>query len=142
MRIWSIHPKYLDTKGLVALWRETILAKNVLEGKTNGYKNHPQLIRFKNSVNPLQGINQYLAAVYKESQTRGYHFNKDKLKIYNEPVTLTVTRRQIEYETQHLLKKLKTRDMERYHRLLNETNIEPHPIFKIIDGEIEVWEIV
>ena len=142
MRIWSIHPKYLDTKGLVALWRETILAKNVLEEKTKRYKNHPQLIRFKNSANPLQGINQYLAAVYKESQTRGYHFNKDKLKIYKEPITLTVTRRQIEYETQHLLKKMKTRDMERYHRLLNETNIEPHPIFKIIDGEIEVWEIV
>jgi len=142
MRIWSIHPKYLDTKGLVALWRETMLAKNVLEGKTKGYKNHPQLIRFKNSANPLQGINQYLAAVYKESQIRGFHFNKDKLKIYNEPVTLTVTREQIEYETQHLLKKLKTRDMERYQRLLNETNIEPHPIFKIIDGEIEVWEIV
>jgi hypothetical protein len=142
MRIWSIHPKYLDTKGLVALWRETMLAKNVLEGKTKGYKNHPQLIRFKNSANPLQGINQYLAAVYKESQIRGFHFNKDKLKIYNEPVTLTVTRKQIEYETQHLLKKLKTRDMERYQRLLNETNIEPHPIFKIIDGEIEVWEIV
>ena len=119
-----------------------MLAKNVLEEKTKGYKNHPQLIRFKNSANPLQGINQYLAAVYKESQTRGYHFNKDKLKIYNEPVTLTVTRKQIEYETQHLLKKLKTRDMERYHRLLNETNIEPHPIFKIIDGEIEAWEIV
>jgi hypothetical protein len=63
MRIWSIHPKYLDAKDLVALWRETILAKNVLEEKTNGYKNHPQLIRFKNSANPLQGINQYLAAV-------------------------------------------------------------------------------
>ena len=142
MRIWSIHPKYLDTKGLVALWRETMLAKNVLEEKTKGYKNHPQLIRFKNSANPLQGINQYLAAIYKESQTRGYHFNKDKLKIYNEPVTLTVTRRQIEYETQHLLKKLKTRDMVSYHRLLNETIIVPHHIFKIIDGEIEVWEIV
>ncbi len=142
MRIWSIHPKYLDAKGLVALWRETILAKNVLEEKTSGYKNHPQLIRFKNSANPLQGINQYLEAVYKESQTRGYHFNKDKIKIYNEPLTLTVTRRQIEYEMQHLLKKLKTRDIERYHRLLNETNIKPHPIFKIIDGEIEVWEIL
>jgi hypothetical protein len=142
MRIWSIHPKYLDTKGLVALWRETMLAKNVLEEKTKGYKNHPQLIRFKNSANPLQGINQYLAAVYKESQTRGYHFNKDKFNIYHEPVTFTVTRKQIKYETQHLLKKLKTRDMERYKILLKETNIEPHPLFKIIDGEIEEWEIV
>ncbi len=142
MRIWSIHPKYLDTKGLVALWRETLLAKNVLEEKTKGYKNHPQLIRFKNSDNPLQCINQYLAAVYQESLTRGYHFKKDRFNIYHRPLTLTVTRRQIEYETQHLLKKLITRDIERYLRLLKETNIEPHPVFKIIDGEIEEWEIV
>jgi hypothetical protein len=142
MRIWSIHPKYLDTKGLVALWRETLLAKNVLEDKTKGYKNHPQLTRFKNSDNPLQGINQYLEAVYQESVTRGYHFNKDKCNFCHELVNLTVTRRQIEYEMQHLLKKLKTRDIERYHRLLKETNIEPHPLFKIIDGEIEEWEIV
>ena len=142
MRIWSIHPKYLDTKGLLALWKETLMAKNVLEEKTKGYKNHPQLIRFKSSENPLKGINQYLAAVYQESQIRGYHFNKDKFSICNEPITLTVTRRQIEYETQHLLKKLKTRDMERYYRLLKEIYIEPHPLFKIIDGEIEEWEIV
>ena len=142
MRIWSVHPKYLDTKGLVALWRETLLAKNVLEGKTNGYKNHPQLIRFRNSNNPLQGINQYLAAVYQESLTRGYYFNKEKFNTYHEPVILTVTRRQIEYEMQHLLKKLKTRDTERYHRLLKETNIEPHTLFNIIEGEIEEWEIV
>jgi hypothetical protein len=142
MRIWSIHPKYLDAKGLVALWRETLLAKNVLEEKTKGYKNHPQLIRFRNSDNPLQGINQYLAAVYLESQTRGYHFNKDKFNIYHNPVTLTVTSRQIEYETQHLLNKLKTRDMEKYQRLLIETYIEPHPIFKIIFGELEEWEII
>jgi hypothetical protein len=137
-----MHPKYLDAKGLVALWRETLLAKNVLEEKTKGYKNHPQLLRFRNSDNPLQSINQYLTTVYQESLARGYHFNKAKFNVYHEPVILTVTRRQIEYEMQHLLKKLKTRDIERSHRLLKETNIEPHPLFKIIDGEIEEWEIV
>jgi hypothetical protein len=142
MRIWSIHPKYLDTKGLVALWRETLLAKNVLEDKTKGYKNHPQIIRFKNSDNPLRSINQYLAAVYRESETRNYHFNKHKFNEYHDDINLTVTQGQIEYETQHLLKKLKTRDIERYYRLLKETNIEPHPLFKIIDGEIEEWEVV
>jgi hypothetical protein len=142
MRIWSIHPKYLDTKGLVALWRETLLAKMVLEEKTKGYKNHPQLLRFKNSGNPLPGINQYLAAVYKESQIRGYHFNKDKFNVNNEPVKLNVTLGQIEYEKEHLLKKLKTRDIERYYILLKETNIEPHPLFNIVTGEIEEWEIV
>jgi hypothetical protein len=132
MRIWSVHPKYLDTKGLVALWRETLLAKNVLEGNTKGYKNHPQLTRFKNSNNPLQSINQYLEAVYQESLKRGYHFNKNKFSVESDPVTLTVSKGQIEYETQHLLKKLKARDLPKYDSLLAETNIESHPLFKII----------
>jgi hypothetical protein len=142
MRIWSIHPKYLDTKGLVALWRESLLAKNVLEEKTKGYKNHPQLLRFKNSDNPLQCINKYLEAVYQESQARGYNFNKDKFYVYHHNLTLTVTRGQIEYETEHLLKKLKTRDKERYNILLKEPAIVPHPLFKIIEGEISEWEKV
>ena len=60
MRLWSIHFKYLDSKGLVALWREAFLAKKVLEGKTKGYKNHPQLERFRNSSNPISSINSYL----------------------------------------------------------------------------------
>ena len=38
MRLWSIHPKYLGTKGLVALWREALLAQKVLQGNTKGYK--------------------------------------------------------------------------------------------------------
>ncbi len=142
MRIWSIHPKYLDTKGLVALWRESLLAKNVLEGNTKGYKNHTQLTRFKNSDNPLYCINQYLSAVYQESLKRGFHFNKDKFNNYRETVTLTVTVGQIEYEMSHLLKKLKIRDPERYDRLLIETNIECHPLFNIVDGEAEEWEKV
>lgn len=27
MRLWSLHPRYLDSKGLVALWCEALLAK-------------------------------------------------------------------------------------------------------------------
>ena len=142
MRIWSIHPKYLDTKGLVALWRESLLAKNVLEGNTKGYKNHSQLNRFKNSDNPLDAINQYLEAVYQESLKRGYFFNKEKFNILHKLVTLTVTSKQIEYERRHLLKKLEIRDKDRFNRFLIETKIDPHPLFKIVDGEIENWEIV
>jgi hypothetical protein len=142
MRLWSIHPKYLDTKGFVALWRESLLAKSVLEGNTNGYKNHPQLFRFKNSENSLRNINQYLGEVYMESLSRGYHFNKDKFDFYQETLNLTVTRGQIEFETKHLLNKLKTRDLESYCRLLKEINIEPHPLFRIVDGDIEEWEIL
>jgi hypothetical protein len=142
MRIWSLHPKYLDAKGLVALWRETLLAKNVLEGKTKGYKNHPQLIRFRNSDNPLQVINQYLSAVYKESLIREYHFDQDKFNIDFHPQTLTVTQEQIEYEMQHLLKKLKTRNLQKYYDLINQKVIESHPLFKVIEGEIEEWEMI
>jgi hypothetical protein len=43
MRLWSLHPQYLDPQGLVALWREALLAQAVLRGKTRGYKHHPQL---------------------------------------------------------------------------------------------------
>ena len=76
MRIWSLHPKYLDAKGVVALWRETLLAKNVLE------------------------------------------------------------------EMNHLLMKLKKRDPERFQSLCTETHFEPHPLFHVIPGEIEDWEII
>lgn len=79
MRLWSLHPKYLDSKGLVALWREGLLAMKVLEGKTRGYINHPQLLRFKHHQFPLLAINQYLLIVLKESQKRGYHFDQNKL---------------------------------------------------------------
>ncbi len=79
MRIWSVHPKYLDAKGIVALWRETLLAKNVLEGNTKGYKNHPQLIRFKAVEKPLEAINQYLAEVWDEATRRGYNFDRNKI---------------------------------------------------------------
>jgi len=47
LRLWSIHPKYLDYKGLVAVWREGLLAKRVLMGETKEYRDHPQLLRLK-----------------------------------------------------------------------------------------------
>jgi hypothetical protein len=140
MRIWSLHPKYLDTKGLVALWRESLLAKQVLEGNTKGYKNHPQLNRFKNSGDVVGCINQYLAAVYENSVERGFNFNKNKINPNFMPTRLTVTDKQIKFEKNHLLKKLETRDPERFHKLSHKIKIDPHPLFRIIDGEIEPWE--
>ena len=142
MRIWSLHPKYLDSKGIVALWRETLLAKNVLEGKTKGYKNHPQLNRFKKLKNPLNAINYYLSEVYNEALKRGYNFNKEKFDSKFSKVRLTVTNGQIEYEKEHLLRKLKTRDPERFKTTNKLMEFEPHPMFKIINGEIEPWEII
>lgn len=142
MRIWSIHPKYLDTKGLVALWRETLLAKHVLEGKTKGYLNHPQLNRFKQTSKPIDGINQYLVVVYNEALTRNYNFNKDKINWNFEPLIINVTNGQMEYEKQHLLNKLKVRDKEKFDRLKSIKKVDQHPMFKIIKGNIENWEII
>lgn len=142
MRIWSVHPRYLDAKGLIALWRETLLAKKVLEGKTNGYRYHPQLDRFKQLPYPIDAINQYLEAVYEEALSRNYNFNKDKISVYFRITTITVTIGQLEYETQHLLNKLKRRDIEKYNELKDLKIFEPHPMFKIIEGGIESWEII
>ncbi len=142
MRIWSLHPKYLDTKGLVALWRETLLAKHVLEGKTNGYKNHPQLDRFKRSKKPVEAINQYLAEIYVEASNRHYNFDKEKINWNFGRSKLTVTSQQLAYETDHLIKKLEKRDYKRYNDLRSKKVIVTHPIFKLIEGEIEEWEIL
>ena len=142
MRIWSIHPKYLDSKGLVALWRETLLAKHVLEGKTKGYLNHPQLNRFKASIEPLDAINQYLKAVYNEALKRHYKFDSSKFKESKKQLSLTVTKKQVEFEFKHLLLKLSNRDKKIYNELKSCITIEPHPIFKIISGPIEPWEAI
>ena len=142
MRIWSIHPKYLDTKGLVALWRETLLAKHVLEGKTKGYRNHPQLDRFKQTDKPVDGINQYLATRDNEALKRNYNFDKKKIDWSFEPIIMNVTNGQMKYETEHLLNKRKIRDQEKFERLKNIKKVEQHPMFKIIKGDIEKWEII
>ena len=142
MRIWSIHPKYLDTKGLVALWRETLLAKNVLEGKTKGYKNHPQLNRFKEQDKPIDCINQYLAQVYNEATKRGYKFDKEKVNWLFKSTILKVTTGQINYERLHLLDKLKKRDNQKFQRLINKKIFDTHPIFYVVEGDIEGWEII
>lgn len=142
MRIWSLHPKYLDTKGLVALWRETLLAQHVLEGKTKGYTHHPQLVRFKALPKPLDGINAYLAEVYKEAKTRGYNFNGDKINWDFDAISLAVTSGQVAYEVNHLQKKLQIRDFDRYTEHLKIPSFELHPLFYLIEGEIEPWEII
>ena len=119
MRIWSLHPKYLDSKGLIALWRETLLAKHVLEGKTKGYKNHPQLNRFKASTNPIEAINQYLSEIYMEATNRNYNFDRQKVNWDFKKAKLDVTVGQLNYEVSHLLNKLQTRDQKKHEELNN-----------------------
>ena len=142
MRIWSVHPKYLDAKGIVALWRETLLAKNVLEGNTKGYKNHPQLTRFKAIEKPLEAINQYLAEVWNEATRRGYNFDRNKIDFDFKKIKIEVTIGQMQYEFNHLLKKLEQRDPERYKQFEKLKMVDCAEIFDVKEGEIEKWEII
>ncbi|MGM8216065.1 pyrimidine dimer DNA glycosylase/endonuclease V [Bacillaceae bacterium W0354] len=143
MRIWSIHPKYLDAKGLVALWRETLLAQKVLLGETKGYTNHPQLVRFKKHESPIDAIGVYLEYVYIEAKARGYNFDQSKIVSDQTNEQIEVTSGQLEYEWGHLRAKLRTRDPERIKQLQmgkKQQNILPHPLFTVVKGPVEPWE--
>ncbi len=141
MRLWSIHPTYLDAKGLVALWREALLAQKVLLGQTKGYKKHPQLNRFIATDNKLGAIASYLRFVNEEAIHRGYNFDSNKILNAKRCVKIPVNSGQIEYEFNHLLKKLAIRDQQRYERLKLNDEIKLHPLFEEIPGDTEAWEI-
>jgi hypothetical protein len=140
VRLWSLHPKYLDRIGLVALWREGLLAQKVLLGETKGYRLHPQLIRFRSAVDPVLAIGCYLAAVVEEADRRGYAFARSKIVCAGVPPRIVITAGQIEYEWRHLLKKLEVRAPEVYEKNRWLKAADPHPLFSVVPGGIEVWE--
>lgn len=135
LRLWTVSPKYLDTKGLLALWREALLAQEVLRGRTKGWRNHPQLDRFKAHPDPVSAIGFYLYFVYLEGKNRGYRFNGKK--IYRVPrgvAAITVSREWLDEELIQLKRKLRKRDRSRYRALLRARKIELHPIFRLGPG--------
>ena len=140
MRLWTIHPKYLDAQGLVALWREGLLARAVLRGRTRGYRHHPQLERFKTHVSPRSAINAYLGAVAAEASLRGYAFDRRKIGPRPAGLALRATSGQLAYEWGHLLRKLRRRSPQTYRRWRTLRSPEAHPLFRIIRGPIESWE--
>jgi hypothetical protein len=142
MRLWTIHPRYLDAKGLVALWREALLAQKVIQGKTRGYRNHPQLIRFKMQTSPGAAIAGYLDAILKEGNNRGYRFDGKKISGKRTRRKLNETRGQLMYEWRHLKRKLKKRDHKKYIEIRSVKFPHCHPIFRIVRGKVEDWERV
>lgn len=140
MRLWTLHPKYLDAKGLVALWREALLAQKVLRGITRGYQHHPQLLRFANTRNPPATLATYLKAVRAEARQRGYKFNAAKIGRRQFPGRLKETRGQLLYEWRHLKRKLSKRDPERLRDLRSVRIPAPHPLFRIVPGRVRYWE--
>lgn len=142
MRLWTLHPKYLDPQGLVALWREGLLAQAVLKGQTRGYKHHPQLIRFLETSSPADAIACYLKAVCDEAALRGYHFDAAKVPAFSPVALMPVTEGQIAYEWQHLRAKLAKRSPAWFARFDTTTSPEIHPIFGRVSGGIATWEVV
>ena len=138
MRLWSISPEYLDVKGLLAVWREGLLARAVLMGQTRGYRNHPQLERFKAHEHPLEAINYFLEIISDESIQRNYQFNRSKIELGLHPAPIAVTTGQIEFEISHLREKLARRDPARLARF--PVKLRLHPLFVSIPGPIAPWE--
>ncbi len=140
MRIWSLHPRYLDRQALIAGWREALLAKAVLAGLTRGYTQHPQLVRFQQQPDPLQSINAYLDALCEEAVVRGYRFDRSKIGSFGAVSSIDTTTGQIEYEWSHLSRKVASRSPDWLPRLIGVATPECHPLFTIVPGPIAVWE--
>lgn len=150
MRLWSVHPRYLDRQGLTAAWREALLAQAVLTGRTRGYARHPQLDRFRAQPDPAAAIGAFLVGLHDEAGERGYRF--DRAKILRAPdgadapgaalVTgsLAVTRGQVALEWEHLLAKLAGRSPDHHARLADLSHPDPHPLFHEVPGPVAPWE--
>jgi len=141
MRLWSLHPRYLDAKGLVALWREALLAQAVLAGLTRGYKQHPQLARFLDSSAPGSYMAAYLRSVHAEAVRRGYRFDEMKIAPGSRVEPLTVTGGQLDYEWKHLAAKLEARAPAWFGRFEAVARPDPHPLFRVVPGAVAKWEV-
>ena len=140
MRLWTIHPRHLDARGIVALWREGLLARKVLAGRTVGYRHHPQLHRFQAHASPKSAINAYLKVVLSEADARGYVFNRRKAGPVRRREGIGSTSGQLRYEWRHLLRKLRSRNPPLYRKWRNVVSPEPHPLFRVKRGPVEPWE--
>lgn len=140
MRLWTLHPRYLDAQGLVAAWREALLAQKVLAGKTKGYRHHPQLARFQAQADPLAAIATFLAGLAEEARARGYHFNARKISPRRRKGRIAETRGQLLYEWGHLQAKLAVRapELGREQRKIKRPG--PHPLFRMVPGGVRAWE--
>ncbi len=140
MRLWSVHPGYLDPQGLVALWREALLARAVLRGHTRGYRHHPQLERFKIHRRPRSAISTYLAGIYADATMRGYSFDQAKVGNARTGVRIPVTEGQLAFEWEHLLRKMSVRSPSRYRQWRSTRLPRCHPLMRCCAGPIEPWE--
>jgi hypothetical protein len=143
MRLWSVHPRYLDRQGLTACWREALLAQAVLAGRTTGYTRHPQLLRFRETPEPLGAVGDYLAGVADEAERRGYRYDRTKIESGSRgDAAVAVTTGQMAHEWGHLLGKLQVRSPDWLKTLPRVAEVEPHPMFILVEGPVAAWEVL
>lgn len=159
MRLWSLHPRYLDRQALIACWRETLLAQKVLDGGTKGYRNHPQLQRWRATDDPLAAVGAYLWGLREEATGRGYRFDPARVLVppqgggakpapgHDEGTlgglagSMPVTEGQLGLEWEHLRAKVAQRSPEVHERwFCAQLTPEPHPIFHVVPGPVATWE--
>jgi len=140
VRLWTLHPRYLDSRGLVALWREGLLAQAVLRGRTTGYARHPQLQRFSRQTSPVGSIAAYLHVVREEAERRGYRFDGRKISRVKWTGRIRCTDGQLAYEWRHLRRKLAVRNVPWLRAIRSRATLEPHPLFRRVPGPVAGWE--
>ena len=140
MRLWSLHPAHLDRQGLTALWREGLLARAVLSGRTRGYRNHPQLERFRAQPEPLYALDAYLSAIVDEAASRGYRYDRSKLGPVHAVPPIEVTEGQLAFEWQHLMAKLARRSPDWRARQQELHAPRCHPCLAVVPGPVAGWE--
>jgi hypothetical protein len=140
MRLWTLHPRHLDPKGLVAAWREALLAQKVLAGKTKGYRSHPQLLRFQSHRDPMGAIASFLSGLAAEADFRGYHFDASKIVGRRVSGRIPETKGQLMFEWKHLGSKLRRRSPAFFRAMKKIRAPDPHPLFRLVPGGIRDWE--
>ncbi len=145
MRLWSLHPRYLDRQGLTAGWREALLAQAVLAGRTKGYTRHPQLARFQATNDPVRMVGAYLVGIADEADRRGYRYDRARIAQPGPAVpahpAMQVTRGQLDFELAHLKAKLLVRSPAWLSSLGTLAEADPHPVFVVAPGGIAEWEV-
>ena len=68
-------------------------------------------------------------------------FNRNKIEWGFQECEIPVTTGQIEFEIQHLKNKLLERDPIKLKVITSSSIFQTHPLFSVVEGAIEDWEV-
>jgi hypothetical protein len=112
-------------------------------GDTRGWRNHPQLDRFKDHSETMDAIGFYPLKIREEASFRGHSYDGSKIRRPINRVALTsITTGQLLYEFSLLLERTRLR-MPAWHEKLREVYDLPkaYPLFEVVEGDVGRWEV-